>query len=247
MSMYLKSAIAAAALALMPMAAQAALRTASIVSFTANQSGPNLTYTDNGAAGWSLATVTPKAVLVSLEDFDGNFLSGVQANFSFTGTGTSFAQNAFGDLWTQHFTGGTISFTSTTAFSFGSTNYAAGTNILSLGFVGGEMSARVNGTSGNVLASIPGDGFVNVTSGIFAFPPITLTDFSITLANVTPGFCIGQCGIGQQSAVRFQNFVGRGSGDFTAAVPEPGTWLMMLAGFGMVGFAARRRQTAVAA
>ena len=27
-----------------------------------------------------------------------------------------------------------------------------------------------------------------------------------------------------------------------AAVPEPGTWGMMLAGFGMIGFAARRRQ-----
>jgi len=28
-----------------------------------------------------------------------------------------------------------------------------------------------------------------------------------------------------------------------AAVPEPGTWAMMLAGFGMIGFAARRRQS----
>ncbi|MFZ4689995.1 MAG: PEPxxWA-CTERM sorting domain-containing protein [Polymorphobacter sp.] len=31
------------------------------------------------------------------------------------------------------------------------------------------------------------------------------------------------------------------------AVPEPSTWAMLLAGFGLVGFAARRRQTAVAA
>ena len=28
----------------------------------------------------------------------------------------------------------------------------------------------------------------------------------------------------------------------TAAVPEPGTWAMMLAGFGVIGFAARRRR-----
>jgi hypothetical protein len=32
----------------------------------------------------------------------------------------------------------------------------------------------------------------------------------------------------------------------TAAVPEPATWAMMIAGFGMVGFAMRRRQRAVA-
>lgn len=32
-----------------------------------------------------------------------------------------------------------------------------------------------------------------------------------------------------------------------ASVPEPGTWAMLIAGFGMVGFASRRRTTAVAA
>lgn len=38
-----------------------------------------------------------------------------------------------------------------------------------------------------------------------------------------------------------------GAGSFTAAVPEPGTWAMLIVGFGMVGVAARRRKTAVAA
>lgn len=33
----------------------------------------------------------------------------------------------------------------------------------------------------------------------------------------------------------------------TAVVPEPATWGMMILGFGMIGFAARRRRTAVAA
>lgn len=247
MSMFLKSAIAAAALALLPMAAQAAAPTVSIVSFTANQAGPNLTYTDNGLPGWTLSTVTPKAVLVTLEDFDGNFQSGVAANLSFNGTGTSFAQNTIGDLWSQHFTGGTVSFTSTAAFTLGSTVYAAGSNILSLTFIGGEVSARVPGTAGNALVSIPGDGFSNVTSDFLSFPPTQLTDFSISLANVIPGFTFTPGGLGGQANARFQNFTARGSGDFTATVPEPGTWLMLLVGFGMVGFAARRRQTTVAA
>jgi hypothetical protein len=244
--MFLKTAIAATALALMPVAAQAA-PTVSIVSFTANQAGPNLTYADNGVAGWTLSTGTPKNVLVTLEDFDGGFISGVAAQMSFLGTGTSFAVNNSGNIWSQAFAGGTVSFTNTAAFELSGTTYAAGSNILSLSFTGGEMTATVPGTAGNALVSIPGDGFLNVTSDFLAFPPTQLTDFSISLANVIPGFCIGDCGIGGQQSVRFQNFTARGSGDFTATIPEPGTWLMLLVGFGMVGFAARRRQVAAAA
>ena len=32
-----------------------------------------------------------------------------------------------------------------------------------------------------------------------------------------------------------------------AVVPEAGTWAMLIAGFGLVGHAARRRRTAIAA
>jgi hypothetical protein len=38
-----------------------------------------------------------------------------------------------------------------------------------------------------------------------------------------------------------------GAGSFTASVPEPTSWAMLLAGFGLVGFAARRRRITVAA
>jgi hypothetical protein len=48
------------------------------------------------------------------------------------------------------------------------------------------------------------------------------------------------------------NFLGTGGQGFglqglTAVVPEPGTWALMIVGFGMVGVAARRRNRAVAA
>ncbi|WP_156256244.1 PEPxxWA-CTERM sorting domain-containing protein [Sandarakinorhabdus oryzae] len=245
MKMLMKSAIAAAALALMPMAAQATT-SVSILSFTANQAGANLTYKDNGAAGWTLSTVTPKNVLVTLEDFGGGFISGVAAKMTFNGSGTSYAVNNSGSLWSQAFTGGTVSFQAVNAFTIGSTNVAAGANILTLSFTGGELSAIVPGTSGNALVSIPGDSFFNVSSAFLDFPPIKLTDFSISLANVIPGFTFSPGGLGGQANGRFSNFTARGSGDFTATVPEPETWAMLLLGFGLVGFA-RRRQVRAAA
>ena len=42
----------------------------------------------------------------------------------------------------------------------------------------------------------------------------------------------------------YQEFIGQGN-DYTVtiSVPEPATWAMMLVGFGVIGFAARRRQS----
>ena len=246
MNMYLKTAIAAAALTLMPLAAQATT-TVLIVSFTANQRGPNLTYKDNGAAGWSLSTVTPKNVLVTLEDFTGGFVSGKAAKLTFTGTGTSFAVDNGNALFSQTFNGGTVSFKAVSAFTIGATTIAAGGNILTLSFAGGELSAVVPGTSGSAQVSIPNSSFSFVSSDFLSFPPITLTDFSISLANVIPGFRLGGAGgLGAQANARFSNFTARGSGDFTATVPEPQTWALLLIGFGLVGFA-RRRQVRLAA
>jgi type IV pilus assembly protein PilY1 len=42
-------------------------------------------------------------------------------------------------------------------------------------------------------------------------------------------------------------FAFKGVGGQEVVVPEPGTWAMLIAGFGLVGFAARRRRTSVAA
>lgn len=45
----------------------------------------------------------------------------------------------------------------------------------------------------------------------------------------------------------FDNVITNGAGSVVGGVPEPTTWAMLVSGFGLVGFAARRRRTAVAA
>lgn len=44
-----------------------------------------------------------------------------------------------------------------------------------------------------------------------------------------------------------RDFTSNGVGTFAAVVPEPATWAMLISGFGLVGFAARRRRETVAA
>ncbi len=61
------------------------------------------------------------------------------------------------------------------------------------------------------------------TSALLTFESLTAGSFGVALDNV---------------AIRQT---------FATQVPEPESWMLMVAGFGMVGFAARRRKTAVAA
>lgn len=76
----------------------------------------------------------------------------------------------------------------------------------------------------------PSAGFSGWRSGYFVFTPTTSTAVLSFLSIGTPN---GQPPIALLDNVSLQ------------AVPEPATWAMFLAGFGLVGFAARRRRTAV--
>ncbi|WP_235927745.1 PEPxxWA-CTERM sorting domain-containing protein [Sandarakinorhabdus rubra] len=257
MRTFLKSMIAAAAITFSSVAAYAAAPPITIISEFQLSGTPTMQYTDSGASGWSLSTIGTQSVFVTVNDiFTGASIGVGTANFLFNGTGTSFAVNTSGDDWSQAFTGGTLSLISTSAIG----TIASGTNLLSLTWTGGSLDATIPGTVGSARVSLPGGAFSNVTSGVFDFPPARLLDFSIALSNATPCItfaevaCPVRGGVGGENLpdsgeVRFSNFTASQQGGFTAAVPEPGTWAMMLAGFGLVGLARRRnnRQVTVAA
>ncbi|MFN7173815.1 MAG: PEPxxWA-CTERM sorting domain-containing protein [Thermaurantiacus tibetensis] len=96
------------------------------------------------------------------------------------------------------------------------------------------------GATGNVLATLnlvaqafgcPGD-----PTGAFAcWSPVGVT-FSGTAFSIDFGGTANQTG--------FDNIT---FGSANPRVPEPGVWAMLIAGFGLVGHAARRRRTALAA
>lgn len=119
----------------------------------------------------------------------------------------------------------------TTGFSF---NYVSSVS----GSVG--VYDGLNGT-GNLLASVgltPNRvGCAAYSAGFCPFGPAGVT-FAGTAKSISFG------GVANQIVFDDITF---GSDIPGGVIPEPGTWAMMIAGFGLVGFAARRRKAAVVA
>ncbi len=85
----------------------------------------------------------------------------------------------------------------------------------------------------------------------FASPaavPFSIVDSIVGLRfDLGQGFQYGYAQVAGNTlfGIRFETDPGVGVG--IAAVPEPATWALMIGGFGLVGIAARRRRTVVAA
>ena len=98
--------------------------------------------------------------------------------------------------------------------------------------------------------NLPGGAFYNNPPFAFAtfgggastgfFGLVSSTPFtSVVITNVQRGGYISDEGI--------DNVLTNGAGSVVGGVPEPTTWALLVGGFGLVGVAARRRRTVVAA
>ena len=110
-------------------------------------------------------------------------------------------------------------------------------NLLTLTFSGATLAG--GGGSGALFGSTPG-GTVTYTSDFLDFTGQSAGDFSLALSGITPGF--GASFWSGDSTGTFASDSGGGPN----VVPEPGTWTMMILGFGGVGALMRRRRQALA-
>ncbi len=242
MNKFLKSFAVAAALTLTAGSAQAVV---TAVQYTQAGSASSVQLVNSGGV-YTLSNTANNAINVTVFNPLTSVTTQVAGVFNFSATGNTdavtFGSNAF-----QSLTGGSLSLISSEAVTIGATTYAAGSNILSLGFTGGTLSALLGGASPTVQVSLPGNIFSSVTSDFLDFPPLVFNDFSISMSAAAPSLSLVQG--------RLADFAASSTGTFAVdetggpgGVPEPGTWAMMLAGFGLVGLSRRRnRATTVAA
>lgn len=235
MRTFLKSALTAAALTVAAVSAQAT----TVLVFGQTGSAPTASFTNNPDASYTLSTTNaPISITNMFDPISGNSASGIAAKLTILATGNTDLEVTplfpGVSLGRQALNGGTITITSNQAFSFGSKNINIGDVLLGFDFTGGFIQAFLPGDAGSFLASIPGSSFTNLTSAFLDVPPVDLQALSIALTNTK----FTQVPV---QSTRFGDFNASVSGSFTVgAVPEPGTWAMMLAGFGLVGLARRR-------
>jgi len=233
----------AAALAAVSLAATAA-SAVTIVQYDQANGGSSLQLVNGAGGAFTLSSVGGASpVKITLFDpMNADNRLQVLGTFSFRAVGSEAAVVAGGVAF-QDFNSGLFSLTTSAPVSFlGRT----GTNILSGTFTGGTLSGQVRGLSPTFQVTIPASE-LNSTSDFYPPERFFLSNFSLGMSDANRGLQIGTNGrVANFNASSVGTFGALDIGGNPSAVPEPGTWAMMILGFGLVGVAMRRRSSGVA-
>lgn len=127
--------------------------------------------------------------------------------------------------------------------------YAAGANLLTANFTNGTIGGRGNSGALNGFEDVISGSIVSYTSSVLN--PVTLAqfrdnNFSFGLT-ANPGFSAAGCTTaGVDCTTSLADFRSSATGLMAAAIPEPGTWALMIGGFAGAGAMLRRRRSVAA-
>ncbi|MBU6165844.1 MAG: PEP-CTERM sorting domain-containing protein [Alphaproteobacteria bacterium] len=191
-----------------------------------------------------------------LQDSLNPFVNDLSASFTMNGTVTGTVATLDGSQIVQTNLSGSFSFTNNTTINFFNRTFAPGSNLLSGTFSQATLSGNRGGTSGGLLGSTPQTS-ISYTSDFLTFVGGSDYDMSFGLNSITTQLVtaarLNSWNTTGTPDSALRSFRALANGQFSsnpapiAQVPEPGTWAMMIAGMGLVGFARRRRTITVAA
>jgi len=112
--------------------------------------------------------------------------------------------------------------------------FGDGSNFLTANFSNATFSFDGSGGSASMISTDPVH-MISYTSNFLNLPVFDFRNLALAFTGLTPPFTVAANGFGS-------DFNANVAGSFAgSAVPEPSGWLMMLAGFGCIGLATRRR------
>jgi hypothetical protein len=171
-------------------------------------------------------------------------VTNVLASFTMLSNTASPAQTV-GGFTLQPGLAGSFTFLSTSAITVGGINYAAGSNLLSGTFTDVSISGQTGASAAAYNGSTGGGSTILFTSDFVSFVPGSDYDMSISLTSLAPLlFAAPGAALRSFEAYSTGSFSSDPAPIVNGGVPEPSAWLMLIAGFGLVGFQARRRRNA---
>ncbi len=223
---------ASAAAALSLAGAATAAEIVNIGSANNNQTVNAFVWTEGGAPGTGTLSVSDRLVAFNFNDNLVNDGFGQNAWLSFTATADGDPLQAEGDgTFRQTGMDGTFEFRTA----------AGGGGDLLLGGVFSDAWLTGKDQAGAFMTVLDG-GSLQLTSGVADISALFDDSAEFGFSGVLPGFR------DNDSDGALDSFTATGfAATFSAAIPEPGTWALMILGFGGAGAMLRRRRRLVAA
>ena len=210
-------------------------------TFSPTSNVPNIAYTGVTAGVGSVVSTAAPVTFRFLDASGSTSVADFDAIFNLNAA-TSGGSVMFG-LGIAPVTLGTFSFTSAAPVSF---NGNTGTNLLSGSFSGGAFTGLVGGSVASYINSAP-PSIVTFTSDFIDFSDSTARDLAFGIDAINPRIAASATGLGDFSGTVSGNFGADGVAGMPGGVPEPASWAMLVAGFGLIGVVSRRRTQRVVA
>jgi len=230
-----KLAVLGSGAALLLAAAPAAAIT-NFAGFVPASDQSNIFYSGN-MAGVGTVTSTNQLVHFTFQNPDGS-TGGTTFNAWMNLAATTGTASTFMGLAILPVVSGTLSFTAASPVTW---NGHSGTNLLTVNFSGGAITGALLGSTANYGNSTP-PNVVNFTSDFLDFSGSTARDLALAIDAINPSIGFAFNGHRDHSGSVAGVFGADLSSGNPQGVPEPGSWALMLAGFGLVGFALRSQR-----